>query len=107
MLHFIRNRFSLDVSKKVIWKFVYEISDDDFRRMFDDARTMDISKVNIEKFITFLHVYRLLFDKYNFTDVRVIEKLELYAAEGLFEPPHGFLRYHREGATPLPPLTFS
>ncbi|MBN2158568.1 MAG: hypothetical protein JW807_04165 [Spirochaetes bacterium] len=90
ILHYIRNRFGLDVSKKVIWKFIYEISDDDFRKMFEDVGTRDISRVNIEKFITFLHVYRLLFDKYNFTDVRVIEKLERYAAEGLFDPPPGF-----------------
>ncbi len=90
ILHFIRNKFSLDSSKKIIWKFIYEISDDDFRKMFDEVRTRDISKVNIEKFITFLHVYRLLFDKYNFTDIRVIEKLELYAREILFEPPEGF-----------------
>ncbi len=90
MLHYIRDRFSLEVSQKVIWKYVYEISDDDFRKMFDDARDMDISRVNIEKFITFLHVYRLLFDKYNFTDVRVMEKLRQYAAEGLFEAPENF-----------------
>ncbi|MBP7735712.1 MAG: hypothetical protein KA369_07035 [Spirochaetes bacterium] len=90
ILHFIRNKFSLDSSKKIIWKFIYEISDDDFRKMFDEVRTRDVSKVNIEKFITFLHVYRLLFDKYNFTDIRVIEKLELYAREILFEPPAGF-----------------
>lgn len=90
ILHFMKNKFSLDSSKKIIWKFIYEISDDDFRKMFDEVRTRDISKVNIEKFITFLHVYRLLFDKYNFTDIRVIEKLELYAREILFEPPAGF-----------------
>ncbi len=90
ILHFIRNKFSLDSSKKIIWKFIYEISDDDFRNMFDEVRTRDVSKVNMEKFITFLHVYRLLFDKYNFIDIRVIEKLELYAGEILFEPPAGF-----------------
>lgn len=90
ILHFIKNKFSLDSSKKIIWKFIYEISDDDFRRMFDEVRTRDVSKVNMEKFITFLHVYRLLFDKYNFTDIRVIEKLEQYAREILFEPPAGF-----------------
>jgi phosphohistidine swiveling domain-containing protein len=90
ILHYIKNKFSLDASRRVIWKFIYEISDDDFRKMFDEVRTRDISKINIEKFITFLHVYRLLFDKYNFTDIRVIEKLEQYAREILFEPPPGF-----------------
>jgi len=99
ILHYIRNKFGLDVSKKVIWKFIYEIPDDDFRKMFEDVATRDISRVNIEKFITLLHVYRLLFDKYNFTDVRVIEKLERYAAEGIFEPPAGFFELMRGGDT--------
>jgi phosphohistidine swiveling domain-containing protein len=90
ILHYINNTFAPNVSRKLIWKFMYEISDDDFRKMFEEVSTRDISNVNIEKFITFLHVYRLLFDKYNFTDVRVIEKLERYAGEGLFEPPQDF-----------------
>ncbi|MBN1497148.1 MAG: hypothetical protein JXA07_10300 [Spirochaetes bacterium] len=90
ILHYIRNKFSLDASRRAIWRFIYEISDGDFRKMFEEVRTRDISKINIEKFITFLHVYRMLFDKYNFTDIRVMEKLELYARELLFEPPAGF-----------------
>jgi hypothetical protein len=32
--------------------------------MFENVRFMDISRINIEKFITFLHVYRMIFDKY-------------------------------------------
>lgn len=89
MLHFIKNMFGIDTSKTKIWKFLYDISDEDFRKMFENVRFMDISRVNIEKFITFLHVYRMIFDKYNFSDVRDIEKLEAYGREGLFDPPQG------------------
>ncbi len=89
MLHFIKNMFDIDTSKTKIWKFLYDISDEEFRRMFENVRFLDISRVNIEKFITFLHVYRMIFDKYNFSDVRDIEKLEAYAREGLFAPPGG------------------
>ncbi len=90
ILHYIKNKFGIDISRTMIWKFLYEISDDDFRKMFENVASMDISRVNIEKFITFLHVYRMLFDKYNFSDVRAIEKLELYARENLFTPREGF-----------------
>ena len=53
---------------------------------------LDVSRVNVEKFITFLHVYRMIYDKYNFSEVRDIEKLMLYADEHLFEPPTVFER---------------
>ena len=92
ILHYIKNKFGIDISRTMIWKFLYEISDDDFRKLFENVDTVDISKVNIEKFITFLHVYRMLFDKYNFSDVRSIEKLETYARENLFSPRDGFFR---------------
>ncbi|HSV96967.1 MAG TPA: PEP/pyruvate-binding domain-containing protein [Spirochaetota bacterium] len=87
MLHFIKNMFDIDTSKTKIWKFLYDISDEEFRKMFENVRFLDISRVNIEKFITFLHVYRMIFDKYNFSKVRDVEKLEAYAREGLFAPP--------------------
>jgi phosphohistidine swiveling domain-containing protein len=99
ILHYIKNNFAHDVSKRQIWKFLYEVPDDDFRKMFVDVGTRDFSKVNIEKFISLLHVYRLLFDKYNFTDVRVIEKLERYAGEGLFDPPADFFTIIRGADT--------
>ncbi len=99
MLHFIKNMFGIDTSKTKIWKFLYDISDEEFRKMFENVRFLDISRVNIEKFITFLHVYRMIFDKYNFSDVRDIEKLEAYAREGLFAPPDGlFDRLHGNDA---------
>ncbi len=99
MLHFIKNMFGIDTSKTKIWKFLYDISDEEFRKMFENVRFLDISRVNIEKFITFLHVYRMIFDKYNFSDVRDIEKLEAYAREGLFAPPDGlFDRLHGDDA---------
>ncbi|HOO70868.1 MAG TPA: PEP/pyruvate-binding domain-containing protein [Spirochaetota bacterium] len=90
ILHYIKNKFGIDISKTMIWKFLYEISDDNFRQMFEDVGSGDISRVNIEKFITFLHVYRMLFDKYNFSEVRAIEKLELYTRENLFSPVENF-----------------
>lgn len=90
MLHYIRSMFDIDISRKQIWKFLYEISDDEFREIFTSVRFLDVSKINIEKFITFLHVYRMIYDKYNFSEVRDIEKLEGYAKENLFEPTEGF-----------------
>lgn len=92
MLHHIRSMFDIDTSKKQIWKFLYEVSDEDFRKIFENVRFLDVSRVNVEKFITFLHVYRMIFDKYNFSDVRDIEKLEAYAAENLFDPPEDFFQ---------------
>ncbi len=97
MLQYIKNMFGVDISKTKIWKLLYEISDDDFRKMFEVVRRCDISKINIEKFITFLHVYRMLFDKYNFSDVRAIEKLEQYAREDLFEAPPEFFGLLKSG----------
>jgi hypothetical protein len=73
-----------------IWKFLYEISDDDFREIFNEVSQQDISLVNLDKFITFLHVYRMLYDKYNFSEVRAIEKLKAYSNENLFTPPDDF-----------------
>jgi len=90
MLHYISGMAGLDESKISIWKMLYEISDDDFRKLFNVVSQCNISKVNIEKFITFLHVYRMLVDKYNFSDIRGIDKLMKYASEGLFDPPRGF-----------------
>jgi len=90
MLHHIRSMFDIDTSRKQIWKFLYEVCDEDFRRIFENVSRLDVSRVNVEKFITFLHVYRMIFDKYNFSDVRDVEKLESYAAENLFDPPDGF-----------------
>lgn len=92
ILNYIKNRFGIDNAKTMIWKFLYEISDDDFREMFVEAGKGDISRTSIERFITFLHVYRMIFDKYNFSDVRAIAKLEQYAQENLFVPPEGFFR---------------
>ena len=90
ILHYIKNKFGIDISKTMIWKFLYEISDDDFRNMFRDVGKSDISRINVEKFITFLHVYRMLYDKYNLSEIRAIEKLEQYARENLFDPPEDF-----------------
>ncbi|TAL38079.1 MAG: hypothetical protein EPN93_04955 [Spirochaetes bacterium] len=90
MLHHIRSMFDIDTSRTQMWKFMYEISDEDFRGIFEDKRLLDVSKVNIERFILFLHVYRMIYDKYNFSEVRDIEKLDQYARENLFEPPAGF-----------------
>ncbi|MDY6967102.1 MAG: PEP/pyruvate-binding domain-containing protein [Spirochaetota bacterium] len=90
MLHHIQNLFGIDTSKTKIWQFLYEISDDDFREMFENVSKRDFSRINIEKFIIFLHVYRMLFDKYNFSEVRAIEKLEQYKKENLFQPKDDF-----------------
>jgi pyruvate,orthophosphate dikinase len=90
MLHHIRSMFEIDTSKTQIWKFLYEISDEEFRKIFENVRFLDVSRVNIEKFITFLHVYRMIFDKYNFSEVRDVEKLQVYAQENLFDPPGDF-----------------
>ncbi|MBN1531546.1 MAG: hypothetical protein JXA20_02685 [Spirochaetes bacterium] len=98
ILNYIKNRFGIDISETMIWKFLYEISDDDFREMFEEVGRGDISKINVEKFITLLHVYRMIFDKYNFSDVRAISKLELYAEENLFVPQEGFFRVLQEGS---------
>jgi len=89
MLHHIAGMFDIDTSRKKIWRFVYEIPDDDFRQLFENVSRLDVSKVNVEKFITFLHIYRMIFDKYNFSDVRAVEKLELYAEQDLFDPVDG------------------
>lgn len=90
MLHHIAGMFDIDTSRKQIWRFLYEIPDDDFRKMFENVQKMDVSNVNVEKFITFLHVYRMIYDKYNFSDIRAIEKLHQYADENLFSPPDNF-----------------
>ncbi len=90
ILNHIKNRFGIDISETMIWKFLYEISDDEFREMFEEVGRGDISRINVEKFITLLHVYRMIFDKYNFSDVRAISKLEQYAREDLFEPSEDF-----------------
>ncbi len=90
ILLYIENLGGIDMTKTNIWKLLYEISDDEFRTMFDVVRLCDISKVNIEKFILFLHVYRMLYDKYNFSEVRAVEKLEQYAGQDLFSVPAGF-----------------
>ncbi len=103
MLQFIRKRANLDRSGMSIWRFVYELSDDEFRKMFEDAERSEISRVNIEKFITFLHVYRMLFDKYNFSEVRALDKLAAYAAEDLFVPTGGLFDL-LNGADPLEAL---
>ncbi len=92
MLLVIEDMFGVDMTTTKIWKLLYEISDDEFRRMFDVVEQCDVSKVNVEKFITFLHVYRMLFDKYNFSEIRAVEKLEIYAGEGLFRPHEDFFR---------------
>ncbi len=90
MLHHIAGMFDIDTSRKQIWRFLYEIPDDDFRKMFENVQKLDVSNVNVEKFITFLHVYRMIFDKYNFSDIRALEKLHQYAKENLFSPPENF-----------------
>ena len=90
ILNYIKEMSGVDMSRKKIWKMLYEISDDNFRKIFEVVRQCDISHVNIEKFITFLHVYRMLFDKYNFSEIRAIEKLETYAEENLFKSPGNF-----------------
>jgi phosphohistidine swiveling domain-containing protein len=92
MLHHIAGMFDIDTSRRQIWRFLYEIPDDDFRKMFENVQKLDVSNVNIEKFITFLHVYRMIFDKYNFSDIRAIEKLHQYAQENLFSPPENFFK---------------
>ncbi|MCU0847266.1 MAG: PEP-utilizing enzyme [Spirochaetes bacterium] len=97
MLACMKNRFGIDASGRDMWKRLYEIPDDEFRGLFEDVKGEEFSRVNVEKFITFLHVYRMLFDKYNFSEVRGVEKLESYAAENLFEPGAGFFEALRKG----------
>jgi hypothetical protein len=97
MLEFARGRFTNDLKRKTILEILYEISDDDFRKIFQSSEQAGVSAVNIEKFITFLHVYRMLFDKYNFSVIRGIEKLEQYRNENLFEAPDGFFASLRGG----------
>jgi pyruvate,orthophosphate dikinase len=90
MLRHVANRFGIDTEQTAIWKLMYELSDAQFWNLFDGAEKVGISRVNIEKLLNFLHVYRLLYDKYNFSDVRIIDRLEDYADQGIFAPPAFF-----------------
>ncbi len=86
----LREHSGVDGGGTAIWKFLYEVSDGDFRKLCDKAEKSGISRVNVEKFLHFLHVYRLLYDKYNFSDVRMIDRLEDCSKSGLFNPPGFF-----------------
>jgi hypothetical protein len=93
MMKILRHLHGLSGSENdetAVWKFLYEVSDEDFRKLCEKAEKSGISRVNVEKFLHFLHVYRLLYDKYNFSDVRMIDRLEDYAKSGLFNPPGFF-----------------
>jgi len=80
----------IDTRRERIWDLLYEMSDDDFRNMFELVGRHDVSQVNIEKFVAFINVYRMLFDKYNFSEIRAIEKLRYYSEQNLFNPPRDF-----------------
>ncbi len=90
ILRRLERAFGVDFTRKPVWEFLYEISDGEFRGLYDGSWSADISRVNMEKFLLFLRVYRLLYDKYNFSDVRIMDRLEEYASQGLFSPPGFF-----------------
>jgi len=103
MLRHVARKFGIDTEKKAIWKLMYELTDAQFWNLFEGAEKAGISRVNVEKLLNFLHVYRLLYDKYNFSDVRIIDRLEDYADRGLFSPPAFFFTVLR-GRDPLAAL---
>ncbi len=90
ILHYINNEQDLDSRDEKVWDRVYAMSDDEFREMFEGMSNHDISTINIEKFVLLINVYRMLYDKYNFSEVRAVEKLEYYASQNMFNPPKGF-----------------
>jgi pyruvate,orthophosphate dikinase len=80
----------IDNRRTKIWDVLYEVSNDDLKKIFETITNHDISKINIEKFLTFIDLYRMLYDKYNFSEVRAIEKLKYYASQLIFKPPEDF-----------------
>ena len=79
-----------DIRKTKIWNILYEMSDDDLRKIFETMTSHDISEISIEKFLLFIDLYRMLYDKYNFSEVRAIEKLKYYQSQLIFNPPKDF-----------------
>ncbi len=89
ILHCIAGRRGNGSSGTPIWDVLYSLSDQEIISICNDSGEK-ISKVNLEKFLDFLHVYRLIYDKYNFSEMRVLDRLKDYAAEGIFSPPPFF-----------------
>jgi len=90
ILYYIKDELNLESRYEQVWDRLYAISDDEFRDIFEGMSNHDISKINIEKFVLLINVYRMLYDKYNFSEVRAIEKLEYYESQNLFNPPEDF-----------------
>jgi pyruvate,orthophosphate dikinase len=90
ILKYIIKNKGINNRKTKIWDILYEMSSDDLRKIFETASDHNISKVNIEKFLTFINLYQMLFDKYNFSEVRAIEKLKYYVSQFIFKPPKDF-----------------
>lgn len=90
ILNHIAKLAGTERSGKKLSEVIYEVSDDELREMFETVRKHDVSRVNIEKFINFINVYRMLYDKYTFSEVRATGKLEYYASQNLFNPPPEF-----------------
>lgn len=89
ILHSIAERRGNGFSGTPIWDILYSLSDQQIISICNDSNEK-ISKVNLEKFLDFMHVYRLIYDKYNFSEMRVLDRLEDYAREGIFSPPPFF-----------------
>ena len=90
ILKYIIKITGINYRKTKVWEVLYEMSNDNFRNIFETMDDHDISKINIEKFLTFIDLYRMLYDKYNFSEVRAIEKLKYYASQLIFKPPLDF-----------------
>jgi pyruvate,orthophosphate dikinase len=81
---------NIDIRKTKVWDVLYEMPDEDLKKIFENTNHHNISEINIDKFLIFIDLYRMLYDKYNFSEVRAIEKLRYYASQLIFKPPDGF-----------------
>ena len=90
ILKHIINAKGIDNRNTKIWKVLYEISIEELTKIFENSSNHDISEINIEKFLKFINLYQMLYDKYNFSEVRAIEKLKYYASQFIFHPPDDF-----------------
>lgn len=89
ILRFIAARRGNGSSQIPVWDVLYSLTDREIIAICNDSDEK-VSEVNLEKFLDFLHVYRLIYDKYNFSEMRVLDRLEDYAREGIFNPPPFF-----------------
>ncbi|MCX7677990.1 MAG: PEP-utilizing enzyme [Spirochaetes bacterium] len=89
MLRTVVNKAKNRFSGLAVWDILYSLTDEEIIEICN-AQDDAVSCVNREKFLDFIHVYRLVYDKYNFSEIRAFDRLKSYAQDGIFSPPPFF-----------------